>query len=140
SANFSDAPRGRAVLLDADTGREKRLSGGDSLPAEAVAFSPDGRTLAAAGGHNNTLRLWDLASGREVLPVGGHQGPVASAFFLDGGRQAVTTGVDGTVRLWETATGRELRRHPGHSAGLLADGRTLLTVTGSTDRDVVHWD
>jgi WD40 repeat protein len=140
SANFDPPPTGRVVLLDLESGRERRLSPGDSRPTEAVAFSPDGRTLAVVGGHDSTLHLWDVASGREVFPVGGHQGALMDAIFLEGGRQAVTGGGDDTVRLWEVATGREMRRLPGNLAGVLPDGRTLLTVVGNTDRELVYWD
>src|SRR5262249_5389210 len=74
----------------------------------AVAFSPDGATLASAS-RDRTVRVWDLATGKTLAPLLGHSGEVASlAFSPDGATLAVACG-DGTVKLFgrEGATWRE---------------------------------
>jgi uncharacterized protein YjbI with pentapeptide repeats len=71
----------------------------------AVAFSPGGGQLASAS-DDATARVWELATGQEVLRVSHDLGVKDVAFSPDGSRLA-TASSDGTARLWELATGRE---------------------------------
>jgi WD40 repeat protein len=100
---------------------------------DSVAFSPDGRQILSGEGH--VLRLWDVATGREVrrFEAPSH-GPKAAAFSPDGSR-IFSCGWDRTLRLWDSATARELPRLNGHSnfvhsAVFTPDGRGLLSVSG----------
>ena len=73
----------------------------------SVAFSPDGKTLAS-GREDDTVRLWDVATGRPIgSPLTAHTGRVSVAFSSDG-KTLASGGFDGTVRLWEVATGRPM--------------------------------
>ena len=88
---------------------------------------PDGRTLLATGSDDETVRLWDPATGQPVGdPLTGHTDRVTAVAFgrLPDGRTLLATGSDdGTVRLWDPATG-----HP------VGD-----PLTGHTDRGVRRW-
>jgi WD40 repeat protein len=99
------------------------------MPASGfgLAFSPDGRTVAAAAGRH--VRLWDVAAGRQALHLD-HGDQVKAVAFSPTGGLVATAGDDGTARLWEFPAGA-LRAacvaHSGISPGLAfaPDGRTL---------------
>jgi RNA polymerase sigma factor (sigma-70 family) len=108
---------------------------------KALAFSPDGRMLTAGG--DETIPLWEAATGKEVRRLAGHEGWAGPVAFSPDGRTLASGGADRVIRLWDLATGRELRRLLGHRnviSGLVfsPDGRTV--VSGSTDETVRIWD
>jgi WD40 repeat protein len=111
----------------------------------AVAFSPDGKTLASAR-CDNRARVWDLADGRERFHLDGSatsRRARSVAFSPDGARLAVSFLADPTVKIVDATTGVELAAFCGHDAGVCAvqfspDGLTL--ATGSIDRTVKLWD
>jgi WD40 repeat protein len=65
-----------------------------------VAFSPDGLTLAAAGG-DRVVKLWDIETGQELASLAGHEGFISSLAFSPDGRTLVTAGQDNLVGLFE---------------------------------------
>jgi WD40 repeat protein len=98
---------------------------------------PDGRALS--WGWDDTLRIWDLATGANRM-LGGHEDYVYGALLLPDGR-ALSWSSDRTLRIWTLATGRS-RVLVGHrdvvlGARLLPDGRA---ISWSADRSVRLWD
>src|SRR5262249_52364259 len=56
---------------------------------------------------DRTVKIWDVTTGRETVPLRGHTwGAVNAVAFLDGGRRLASTGADKTLRIWDTTTGR----------------------------------
>jgi WD40 repeat protein/serine/threonine protein kinase/Flp pilus assembly protein TadD len=91
----------------APTGEIRRFKGHTHNWVQGVAISRDGR-LALSGGFGRIIRLWDVATGKEVRRLEGHTGEVCVLDFSVDGRRAVSGGTDG-IRLWNIATGKQIR-------------------------------
>ena len=96
-----------------------------------------------SGAGDNTVRVWDAASGDELLVLRGHEDWVGAAGFSPDGTRIVSGSGDGAVRVWDTASGEELLVLRGHedwvgAAGFSPDGTRI--VSGSGDGTVRVWD
>ena len=72
-----------------------------------VAFSPDGKVVAAAAG--SKIKIWDAQTGQFLMKLSGHRWVESITFSLDGQLIASAGGEDDTVRLWNARTGEVLR-------------------------------
>jgi RNA polymerase sigma factor (sigma-70 family) len=145
------APDGRAVatavngennkhfidLWDVAKGTRRRLLE-PRYGHEAVTFSPDGKLLAAGGGMDETLRVWDVSKGT-LLHSFGKRTDNGLTFSPDGKTLAAWCD-DRAVRLWDMATGKEqavLRTTYALALAFAPDGKTLA---GGGLEGVVLWD
>jgi WD40 repeat protein len=139
----------KIMLFDTRSGKEvKQLaSKSEGTPAShpdvaALAFAPDGKTLAVAG-YDAVVRLLDVDTGKEVQHCEGHASvPYGLAFSADG-RTLVTGSFDSTVRLWEAFSGRPIGVLTGHvgpvfGVALSPDNKTAYSA--SADTTVIVWD
>ncbi len=117
-------------LWDASTGTEKLTRKGHQDAVDAVAVSPDGRTVATGGYDDIIIRLWDASTGEERRKLIGPEKGTSSLLFAPGGRALFSSGPDETVRVWETSTGKELRSLPGKCMALSPDGKMLANGCG----------
>jgi WD40 repeat protein/tRNA A-37 threonylcarbamoyl transferase component Bud32 len=142
---------GEVRVWDADSGKELLTLTGLPHWANTVAFSPDGKYLAAGLGdlyvvapdRPGEVRVWDAATGKEVYNLQGHGGWVTSVAFSPDSRHLASASADRTVRVWELRTGREVLTLRGHSRWVRAvafspDGRVLGSA--GDDQIVKLWD
>ncbi|KAH9203227.1 hypothetical protein DL95DRAFT_350087 [Leptodontidium sp. 2 PMI_412] len=80
---------------------------GHSDSVTSVAFSPNGKQVVS-GSWDNTVRIWDAATGAALQTLEGHLDGVNSVAFSPDGKQVVSGSWDNTVRLWDAATGTAL--------------------------------
>jgi WD40 repeat protein len=100
-----------------------------------VAFSPDGK-LVATGSEDNTARVFEAGTGREVARLA-HQDNVVAVAFSPDGRLVATRSADHTARAFEAGTGREVARlvlgEPVRDVGFVSGGRFLRAASGTTN-------
>ncbi len=79
-----------------------------------VGWSPDGTRLLTVAGNpdvgarDNTARIWDAATGEQLLVLRGHTASIGSADWSPDGRRVATAGADSTTRIWDATSGAEL--------------------------------
>ena len=86
---------------------------------QSIATSPDGRCLASSS-DDASVRLWDLASGEELLCLRGHAGSVLCVTFSADGKKIVSAGTDGTIRLWEVESGVQCQFLDEHTSWVVS--------------------
>ena len=141
----SASGRERLTLKGHATGIPRVLVYGEGHPVRgnfAVAFSPDGQRIVT-GSSDQTAKIWEAASGRELLTLKGHSAPITFVAFSADGQRIVTGSEDKTGKVWESASGHELLTLTGHSdqiwsGAFSADGQQI--VTGSDDKTAKIWE
>jgi WD40 repeat protein len=79
-----------------------------------VAVSPDGKLIASEA-HDETVRIWELATGKELHKLPGHTSQGTSNLaFSPNSKALATVGGDNALRLYDTATGKEVLKLDGH--------------------------
>jgi hypothetical protein len=124
---------------------EVRRFDGHTAEIRRLAVSPDGRQLLTAG-WDRTFRLWDIATGRELVKwTGEHNGAKMHgvAFLPDGRRALSCCSEDLLVRLCDLTDGHTIRTYRGHSQGVWhvvvsRDGR--LAASCGSESTVFLWD
>ncbi|MBT2453079.1 trypsin-like peptidase domain-containing protein, partial [Streptomyces sp. ISL-43] len=131
----SPTPEATESIRSAATLPLHRRMSGHTQRVSSVAFSRDGLTLATSS-FDQTVRLWDAATGKTRTTLTGHTGQVNSVTFSPDGKTLATASSDGTARLWDATTGKARTTLTGHtnavySVAFSPNSRTVATA--STD-------
>jgi WD40 repeat protein len=121
---------------------DKTLTG-HSDEVFSVAYSPDGRYLAS-GSIDQTIKIWEVATGKELRTLTGHSGGVFLVVYSPDGRYLASGSSDKTIKIWEVATGKELHTLTvysdlyGADVVYSPDGRYL--ASRSDDKTIKIWE
>src|SRR6516162_3661401 len=88
---------------------------GHTRAVMGVAITPDG-TRAVSASDDQTLRVWDLATGKSLASLAGHTNMVLGVAVTPDGTRAVSASYDTTLRVWDLATGKSLASLEGHTS------------------------
>ncbi|NEP45495.1 MAG: hypothetical protein F6K35_42280, partial [Okeania sp. SIO2H7] len=126
---YQDIPwlRPLAANLAPPSGHLIRTLTGHTDWVTAVALTPDG-TKAVSGSRDKTLKIWDLATGKELATLTGHTYKVTAVALTPDGTKAVSGSEDKTLKIWDLATGKELATLTGHTYRVIA---VALTPDGT---------
>ncbi|MCY4147297.1 MAG: protein kinase [Chloroflexi bacterium] len=163
AGNFPDGTdnptNSSAYLWDLRNRTQAQVYAGHTNWTWAADISPDGSLVASGSGPlylpdspddlDASARVWDAATGQQVVALQGHANTVDSVRFLSDGKQLLSASWDGTIRLWDLETGRETRlyRIP-HEMGSAPPRVYMIDllpnrqqfVSGSQDGIIRLWD
>lgn len=136
---------GEVELLNPVTRAVVRKLAGFKGKANAVAFSPDGATVYAAGGEAGIVGIvksWKTSDGTPLQSFEGHLDAAYALAVSPDGKMIATGAYDQKIRLWDTTTGKEIALLKGHNGAVnglsfRADGKVLASA--SADRTVKLW-
>lgn len=147
-------PDGREVLIGSQAGVELRTWPEMGMVAKVatglehvhdLAFAPDGKTLAVAGGtpgESGTVELWDWAGRQKVWSIGSHDDVVYRVAWSPDGERIASAGGDGICQVSGRADGGLVVNFSGHSGPVLSvrylDAMTLASA--GVDQTVRLWD
>jgi serine/threonine protein kinase len=115
---------------------------GHSSFINCLVFSPDGETLIS-GSADKTIKIWHLASGKEIRTIKDHLSFVNYLAIAPDGQTLVSASADKTIKLWNLVNGKEIRTLKGHAGyvnylAITPDGQTL--VSASSDKTIKLWN
>jgi len=106
-----------------------------------IAFSPDGKKIASAS-FDNTIKLWQSDTGKNIATLEGHSSWVSSVCFSPDGKKIASASEDKTIKLWDSVSSKNIATLKGHSDSVWSvafspDGKKI--VSASQDGIIKLW-
>jgi WD40 repeat protein/tRNA A-37 threonylcarbamoyl transferase component Bud32 len=158
ASNGNDFQPGVTIKIwDMESGKEGPTLRGHWGPVWCLSWSPDGQRLASSAGtfpsrdpdrfakspNDDSVKIWDTKSGKEILMLKGHTDFVMGVSWSPDGQRLASASRDKTVRIWDARTGKEALKLNGHRSQVHAvswspDGQRLASA--SDDQTMRVWD
>lgn len=150
---FADGPKliaaaryGEVDLISVESRSVVRTLPGHRGSVNALAFTSDGKSLAAAAGEPaqfGEVRIWNVADGKLVRIIEGHRDALYAVAISPDGKTLATGSYDQKIKLWELASGKEWQTLSAHNGAIFdlafrSDGKVLASASG--DRTIKLWD
>jgi WD40 repeat protein len=108
-----------------------------------VVYSPDGKRIVT-GSRDRSAKVWDAATGQELLSLTGHTDFVRSVAFSPDGHRIVTGSDDWTAKVWDAGTGHEVLALKGFTqmvqcAAFSPDGQRIVTGIAGANATAKVW-
>jgi len=133
-------------IFDAASGRITAELSGHADLVRSVAFSADGKLLAAAGGapaQFGEVKVWDVETGKLRKAIKGHKDCIYSVDFSPDGKQIVTASYDRMIELWNSNSGEHISTLKDHVDAVYAvdfGRKPGQLVSGGADRSIKLWN
>jgi WD40 repeat protein len=138
----AQAPDGHVQLLDVRTRERRTLESRHEVAKNFFVFSSDGSMLATSGWHDGTVRVCEVATGRQRCILYPERAVYRLLFSADG-RTLMAGCSDGTVKRWDIDNAQPQRPLQGHAGPVYAialSPQAMLLASGGSDRKVLLWN
>jgi WD40 repeat protein len=125
-------------FVSAEPLKERHTLKGHAGKVNAVAFTADGGTLAT-GSDDKAVKIWDVATGKELRSLAGFAGPIRSLAFSADGKTLAIASAGETVTLWDMTANKERDRFNGTGSpvALAPDGKRIIFLRHGRDEKTI---
>ena len=136
------ARKGEVVIWDVDAKKVLRTITGHADCIYAVAFSPDGKSIATSS-YDKLIKLWDVNTGSEIRTLKDHIDAVFALAFTPDGKHIISGSADRSVKVWDPATGQRLYTLSDPQDGIntiAIDPTGKYVAAGGLDKTIRIWE
>ncbi|MDO8999817.1 MAG: WD40 repeat domain-containing protein [Bacteroidota bacterium] len=99
--------------------------------------------LIISGGHNDMIKIWDVATGGLIKQFAGHEDWVYDICLSTDEKYIYSGSLDKTIKIWDIASGKQITTLKGHTDGIICidlckDGKYLASA--GIDKEIIIWD